>query len=259
MKAEFSDTSLRFGGIAGAELPQESYALGEGIELRRTFSHLFSVNMMAFARPRGSGEPHPAPWKAAEGGFGTDIEVELTVPERTSLGELLNPAGTIWWITALLRLAKYPYLSVPVLSNRPFHEMKDAEDKPTLIPFEIEPRIFRSTSAATQTLETEVLDWVADNWARAGKLLGANAKFHAALRSITSPPQRWRPGSYPSSPPSESSFSDSSIWRSRMFRNSIFIAGPACNWSAIRPDLAACFLSWSVTSITTWSLIIWTR
>ena len=97
-----------YGGVAGIKLSVESFALGEGVELRQTYSHLFSANMMAFAPP-GPGGYHPAPWKAAKGGFGYDIEVEIRAPVQTTLGESFDAKETIWWISALLRLARFPY------------------------------------------------------------------------------------------------------------------------------------------------------
>lgn len=57
----------------------EPFDLGRGITLRSTYAHLFAASMMAFARA-SEGKPHPAPWRAARGGYGYDIEAELAVP-----------------------------------------------------------------------------------------------------------------------------------------------------------------------------------
>src|SRR5262245_61524183 len=106
-------------GISGVELSVECFALGEGVEFRQTYAHLFSANMMAFARPGPEGY-HLAPWKAAKGGFGYDIEAEIRASMHTSLGETFDANEIIWWIAALLRVTSFPYLSVPVISNRSF-------------------------------------------------------------------------------------------------------------------------------------------
>jgi hypothetical protein len=52
---------------------------------------LFSANiMMAFARPGPKGY-HLAPWKAAKGGFGDDIEAEIRAPKDISKKAVRRP------------------------------------------------------------------------------------------------------------------------------------------------------------------------
>src|SRR5690606_1323181 len=136
-KSASEEPSYLYGGVAGVKLAVESFALGEGVELRQTYAHLFSANMTAFARPGPDGY-HPPPWKAAKGGFGYDIEVEIRAPAQTTLGESFDAKETIWWISALLRLARFPYLSVPVISNQSFRDIPNSNEEPTLTPFETE-------------------------------------------------------------------------------------------------------------------------
>ena len=113
------ESKLVFGGFSGVTLPIESFDLGEGISLRQTYAHLMSPIVMGFIRPE-EGKHHPAPWKAAKGGYNFDIEVEVQIPADICLGEGFNAQEIIWLIAALLRLAKFPFLSVPVVSFRPF-------------------------------------------------------------------------------------------------------------------------------------------
>ena len=101
-----NESSYLFGGISGVTLPVESFSLGEGLELMQTFSHLFSANMMAFAPPGPDGYL-PAPWKAAKGGSGYDITVEICAPPKTNLGNSFDAKEIIWWVAALLRLVRY--------------------------------------------------------------------------------------------------------------------------------------------------------
>jgi hypothetical protein len=183
-----------YGGISGVGLAVESIDLGEGVEIRRTYAHLFSANMMAFARPH-QGAHHPPQWKAAKGGFGYDIESEIRAPSRTSLGESFDAKETIWWIATLLRLARFPYLSIPVISNRSFSEIASSDQEPTLTPFETEGRIFGPGENGTSVLNIEHLDWVKDKWLSAGKLLSRNPKFYSALKAFDSATLRGRASS----------------------------------------------------------------
>lgn len=182
---------LLYGGISGVKLAVESFAIGEGIELRQTYCHLFSANMTAFAPPGPEGY-HPAPWKAAKGGFGYDIEVEIRAPARTTLGNSFDARETIWWIAALLRLARYPYLSVPVISNQSFCDIPHSDEEPVLMPFETEGRIFGPPSDADHTLDANQLAWVAKSWLEGGHLLNRNPKFYSALKAFDSATVRGR-------------------------------------------------------------------
>lgn len=189
--ASENESGYLFGGISGVTLPVASFSLGEGIELRQTFSHLFSANMMAFAPPGPEGY-HPAPWKAAKGGFGYDIAVEICAPSKTSLGESFDAKEIIWWVAALLRLARYPYLSVPVVSDYSFRDIPIIKDEPTLTPFETERRMFGAPDGTDCTLSLENLSWVANKWQSAGRLLNSNPKFFGALKAFDSSTVRGR-------------------------------------------------------------------
>ena len=189
--ASENEADYLFGGVSGVTLPVASFPLGEGIELRQTFSHLFSANMMAFAPPGPEGY-HPAPWKAAKGGFGYDIAVEICTPSQTSLGESFDAKEIIWWIAALLRLARYPYLSVPVVSDYSFRDIPLIKDEPTLTPFETEGRMFGAPEGTDCALSLESLTWVANKWRSAGRLLNSNPKFFGALKAFDSSTVRGR-------------------------------------------------------------------
>jgi hypothetical protein len=104
---------------------------------------------------------HPAPWKATKGGFGYDIEVELVAPGQTALGKSFDAKELIWWIAALLRMAGFPYLYVPVISDHPFQDIPTLDREPTLVPVETEPLIFRPTERRMGILDTQNLEWVA--------------------------------------------------------------------------------------------------
>jgi hypothetical protein len=172
-----------YGGVSGVRLGTDSFDLGEGVQIRETYAHLFSANMMAFARP-APGQPHPPPWRAAKGGFGYDIEAEIRAPSRTSLGDSFDAKETIWWIAALLRMARFPYLSIPVISNQSFSEISQSDEEPTLTPFETEGRIFGAGESGANLVDGEHLEWVRHKWVTAGKLLNQNPKFYSVLKAF---------------------------------------------------------------------------
>jgi hypothetical protein len=131
-----------FAGIGEAALEGESFDLGHGVCLRQTYACLMSPFLMAFS-PSEPGKPHPPPWRPAKGGLVHDITMELCVPEEDArLPGGLTAAEAVSWIVALLRLAQYPFLVVPVLSDQSFSVAAHSEIEPNLRPFETEYRIF---------------------------------------------------------------------------------------------------------------------
>jgi hypothetical protein len=172
-----------YGGISGIDLAIDYFDFGESVELRRTYAHIFSSNMMAFARPSPKGY-HPAPWKATKGGFGYDIIAELRAPEHTSLGEFFDAKETIWWIAALLRLAYFPHLTVPVISTHSFSVISTSDEEPTLTPLETEGRIFVPSKESNNVVNIEQLEWVKEKWISAGQLMNGNPKFYSAIKAL---------------------------------------------------------------------------
>lgn len=176
---------ILYGGLSGAELPVESFDLSGGIALRRTYAHLMSPSLMAFALPGPEGY-HPPPWKATRGGFSCDITIELCVPERHKSTDMFGAVETIRLIAAMFRLAKTPSLSVPVLSNQPFGDVPASDTDPVLRPFETETRMFEPSEAENRILDMVVLEWVEHNWLLVKSLLEDNPRFNAAFRAFDS-------------------------------------------------------------------------
>ncbi len=126
-------------GLSGLELEEEFFDLGDGITLRKTYAHLMAPFMVAF-KPAPPGGHHPAPWKAASGGFSFDVNAELLIPSHIEeqYGSQIGIARTLVF---LLRLGVNPATTLPVFSNCPFISLPEVPDsQSTLIPFEIEPR-----------------------------------------------------------------------------------------------------------------------
>jgi hypothetical protein len=169
-----------YAGLSQVKYEGEPLDFGEGVSLRPTFAHLMSPNIMAFKRAE-KGQPHPGPWRPAHGGTGCDIEVELRVPTDRRMPGGLSAQDTAWWIAALLRLARWPYASVPVLSDQSFDDAAYGKVGPTLTPFEIEPRMMRAHTDAPP-LAGDDFEWVRETWPRGANLLKANPKFADAVR-----------------------------------------------------------------------------
>lgn len=172
-----------FAGFSGAQLGVGSYELGEGVVLKRTYAHLMSPCIMAFARPGPNGY-HPGPWRAAKGGFGFDIHIEVRVPDYSILGKSIDPSDTVWWIAALLRIAQVPFLTVPVISDRPFEAARDTEREPVITPFETERRILAPSEESQREIQPDVLEWVKAKWVASGQLLNSSPSFYAAMKAF---------------------------------------------------------------------------
>jgi hypothetical protein len=168
--------------------------LGHGVILRPTYAHLFGTFMMAFERAE-EGRPHPAPWRAARGGFSNDIEVEISVPAGQTLPGNLCAEDAVWLIAALLRLARFAYLMVPVLSDHPFNASAASEQEPVLRVFEIEPRILKSTGEKSTSVTAGDLSWLKAVWPRTAELLTTAPQLNLALRAADACTVRGRPAS----------------------------------------------------------------
>lgn len=183
-----------FAGLSHVTYDGEPIELGHGITLRSTYAHLFAANMMAFARTT-EGKPFPAFLRAARGGFSYEVEVELAVPTGQRLPGEMSGEDAVWLIAALLRLAQYPYLMVPVISDMSFASAATSKQEPLLRPFEIEPRILRADEEELPRLRIEDLLWVKSVWPRTAELLRTCTPLNMALRAADACTVRGRPAS----------------------------------------------------------------
>lgn len=171
-----------YAGLSQVSFDGEPFDLGHDVTLRSTYAHLFAANMMAFGRAV-KGKAHPAPWRAAKGGFGYDVEVELAVPANQKLPGGLSGEDVVWLIAALLRLAEYAYLMVPVISDVAFSDAATSEHEPSLRPFEIEPRILLAGDHNLARLKSDDLSWVKAVWPRTADLMRICSPLNMALRA----------------------------------------------------------------------------
>lgn len=183
-----------YAGMAHVSFDDGSFEFGYGVTLKSTYAHLFAANMMAFARAP-EGKHHPGPWRAAQGGYGYDIEVELAVPSGQALPGQLSEKDTIWLIAALLRLANYVHLTVPIISDVAFDAASENKRTPLLQPFEIEPRIFRAIGDNVASLKAKDLLWVKSVWPRTAELMRTCPSLSLALRAADACTVQGRPAS----------------------------------------------------------------
>jgi hypothetical protein len=185
---------MLYAGFSHVTYDGKPFALGAGVVLRSAFAHIFSANMMAFNRAP-EGEPHPAPWRTARGGFGYDVEIELEVPVDQKLPGELSGEDTVWLIAALLRLAEFPYLMVPVISNVSFGAAATTEREPLLRPLELEPRILQAGEKVSSRIKTDNLSWVKSVWPRTAEMMRNCPPFRMALRAADNCTVQGRPAS----------------------------------------------------------------
>ena len=170
-----------FGGLTGPPLPVEEFDFGHGITISRTFAHLMAPFLMAFS-PAEPGKAHPAPLRAAKGGFGFDIVTQLHIPAEFQDDEWFDRPNTIWWFTALLRFVASPDILVVAIADRPFHDGPNSSDI-EIFPVEVESRRLLINRQDASELTLEHLEWVKKVWYPAGKLMRANSGFNTLFQS----------------------------------------------------------------------------
>jgi hypothetical protein len=169
-------------GLAGVELAEPSFDLGGGLRLIRTYAHLMAPFMRAF-KPAPKGGHHPAPWKAASGGFSFDVHAELYVPSHieSQYGSTISVACTVVF---LLRLGVNPAITLPVFSNLPFAALPEVQDNQAkLMPFEVQPR-YLPLGVVGGSGTAEAIDWVANRWQITQRLCSGSAEFALAVEAI---------------------------------------------------------------------------
>ena len=172
-----------FAGLAGAPLEVDRFDLGAGVTAERTFAHLMAPFMLAFA-PAEPGRPHPAPWRAAQGGLGFDMVVQLSNPASLENESPLGQQGTLWWIVAQLRLRTGPKIVVPALSNFPLAEGPAREKEVRYWPFEIEPRVLRLSDDGQPRISELDLAWVRKHWLASAHLAAKRAEFQMLVEAV---------------------------------------------------------------------------
>ncbi len=171
-----------YAGLSNLELNEQTLDLGKGVTLTKTYAHLTAPFLMAF-KPAPPGGHHPAPWKAASGGFNFDINAELLIPKNFEK-KFISKIGVAQTIVFLIRLEINPSTTLPVLSNYPFSSMPEVDDKKVkLVPFEVQPRYF-CLKVDNGRMTTEAAAWIKERWQVTHKLINASPEFSLAVEAL---------------------------------------------------------------------------
>lgn len=170
-------------GLSGLDLGGRVFELGEGIQLRSTFAHVFSSDILAFERPATPTSFHPGPWQAVSHKPGIDILAELYIPKEYTNSRLSNlEAGHT--IISLLRLWADPQITIQVLTQVPVAKLKERQSKDggefvALLYSRRERHI--NIALITNDRVLDGIEWVVDHWKDAVELRGLSPEFNLAL------------------------------------------------------------------------------
>lgn len=169
-------------GLSGITLEGDTFELGQGVVVRKTYAHLIGAFLVAFSPPP-PGKPHPPPWKPARTGFGADIVAELFIPQVTLNLATNERLDLVQLIVALIRLWSTPSITAPILSNMPFAKAKDAPDNEAFL-WPYESRGFEFPVERGGKVTPVSLDWVRDHWLDAFALSRSSTEFRTAIFAL---------------------------------------------------------------------------
>lgn len=179
------EKNIKYGGLSGIELELDEFDLGEGVIIRNTFAHLFSPFMVAFSPSTEHGY-HGGPWKAAKGGSGFDIKIEIEVPVITKFNGKISQEDIIWLLTCLIRVGSAPFAMASAISDISFNKIPNEKREPVIVPFETQHRIFGPSKDAKPILTEHSLNWLKEHWVGTLELMNKNLNFDSALRAFDS-------------------------------------------------------------------------
>jgi len=134
-------------------------------------------------KPAPPGSHHPAPWKAARGGFGQDITAQLTIP-ATAGEDFKSRFEIARLIVFLVRLWSDPAIMMVALSNMPFSKIAEAADAAAyIVQIEHRPRAF-ALELVDDSRTIASLGWVNEHAHSALKLTRESAEFRLAAHAM---------------------------------------------------------------------------
>lgn len=170
-------------GLSGIKLAVETFDLGFGIVLTRTFAHLNAFFFMHF-EPTTTDHPFPKIIKDVKAGFGLDINVQIYIPNWRLFGcsDRLNIA---WLIATLIRLKTSPAVTIPVVADRPFSDIPSSWKEAEVFPVEeISPRCLVPVKNRKLDLDETDLVWIREHWQKSITLMNNNRDFNTAVQAV---------------------------------------------------------------------------
>lgn len=171
-------------GLSGLDLGDRVFDFGHGIQLRATFAHLFSTEILAFERPATPSSFHPGPWQAVSAKSGVDIVAELFLPAQYK-HPTLSALSVGHTIVSLLRLWVDPRITIQVITHGPIAKLKEraGKDKGGELVAMVHGRRDRHIQIGLITGDRiiESIDWVVDHWMDAVDLRAQSPEFDLAL------------------------------------------------------------------------------
>lgn len=161
--------------LSGIQLDFDSFDLGQGVTLSRTYIHSMSHPILAFERPEGRG-PHPGPWQAVQAASGMtsiDLYAVLSIPDGSGVQTAHEWAN---WITLLLRFSSDTTVTITLAADGDPAQLRSGEAQAKLL----EPirRLHEGT-----TISVDNAGWLRDNW-HSSLHLSTNEGLMFALSAI---------------------------------------------------------------------------
>jgi hypothetical protein len=176
MSGDSSEQTRIYYGLSGIQLDFDSFDLGRGVILSKTYLHVMAHPIIAFA-PAPPGEHHPAPWhplKADPSDVSVDLLAQLSVPQHSD-----DPNGKydwVGWIVLLLRFSLDVAVTLTISADSSFEDVSAGKAAARLLEPIREP--FEGA-----TVHEDDAQWIKDNWYSSLSLSGDSA-LAFAVRSL---------------------------------------------------------------------------
>lgn len=173
-----------FAGLTNILLEDDCFELADGLRLENVFAHVMAPYMVAFS-PAEKGKPHPAPWKAASGGMGYDVTVQIALGENTRPTNF-DRLNTLWWIASLLRLHHSTGIRTPIVSDTCFRMAATAARDPVFWPIELDTRgLAFDGHKSNFVIPNSTLHWISQHFQSGAKQMDI-PEFNLAYQALES-------------------------------------------------------------------------
>lgn len=169
-------------GLSGLDVGDDPICLPRGMIVERTFAHLMSPMLMAFA-PATTTKHHPAPWKAVDGGSGIDITTQISIPpDAVQNADEFDQIATT--LMLMIRLVCNPGAMLIASSLHSFSVLSSVLDaEARIIPVETHPRWFPLGMGGSKGVR-EGLEWISRHFENGHRLMLDRPEFQLAASAL---------------------------------------------------------------------------